>query len=38
MAVSMEVLTILQTIGCLMAYLVVTFLFPAALLYRKLHK
>ncbi len=35
---SMEVLTILQTIGCLMAYLVVTFLFPAALLYRKLHK
>lgn len=35
---SMEVLTILQTIGCLMAYLVVTFFFPAALLYRKLHK
>lgn len=35
---SMEVLTILQTIGCLMAYLVVTFLFPAALLHRKLHK
>ncbi len=34
----MEVLTILQWAGCLAAYLVMTFLLPAVLLYRKIRR